>query len=116
MITVVNFLDVPGHLSQNSLLDASFHHSGMLWICVVDKMGRDDGSADSLGGIDDLLDARHSQGDMCSAQDITKQSRIVLVATPCPLSLSLSETNIYCLDHKILLALVKQHSLVEELE
>ena len=47
----------PIYLSQKGLLNPPLHDPGKLGVAVYLKLSRDDGRADDLRGIDDLLDS-----------------------------------------------------------
>ena len=64
-IRLIGLLNVGRHLTQEGLLYPPLDHPGILLVCVYVQVSGDDGSADAAGGIDDLLDPRHAEGDMC---------------------------------------------------
>jgi hypothetical protein len=52
------------HVSEESLFDATFDDTRCLLRVVADELGRNDRSRDGLGGVDNLLDTRHTERDV----------------------------------------------------
>lgn len=52
------------HVSEEGLFDTTFDDTRRLLRVVADELGRDDGGRDGLGGVDDLLDTRHTERDV----------------------------------------------------
>ena len=57
-------LKILADFSQQRLLDATLDPAGEVGVVVDVELGGDDGRADVLAGVDDLLDAGHAEGDM----------------------------------------------------
>lgn len=90
-VTAVRFVDllnVTGHLSQESFLNPSLHNTSVLCVPVPLQVGRDDGGADRLGGVNDLLDTGNPQSDMWRQVKVQTGQR----SNPTPHSESLPST------------------------
>ena len=59
-----HLLKILADFSQERLLDATLDPAGEVGVVVDVELGGDDGRADVLAGVDDLLDAGHAEGDM----------------------------------------------------
>ena len=74
-----NPLPLSAHFSKKSLLDPALDNPGIFRVIILVQVSSDDGGWDGAWGIDDLLNARHPQGDVYS-QEWRKSDSLVFLS------------------------------------